>query len=127
MLLLIGWQSLLYFAGRPLTSLAGEGVDAEQVWSIRVKWRRIVSLGLLGVIIVASGTRGEVLGHSYLSSPKLRVTNYVHSSTAPESNSSDTNESVRTIIYLDARGPMTFLNMTALSANVVNTISGWVR
>ena len=117
-LLLIGWQALLYFGGRPLASLAGEGVDAERAWRTRVLRRRIVSLGLLVVVIIASGTWGTVLGRSYQESPKLRVTSYVNSGTGTVGGSSDTGVTVRTVIYLASRGPATTLNMATLSKRV---------
>ena len=115
-LLLFGWQALLYFNSRPLATSAGEGVDAERVWRTRVLQRRIVSLGLLVLFVIASGTWGAVLGRSYLDSPKLRVTDYVYSGNGTVSGSSDAGVTVRTVIYLDAPGSATSLNMAALSA-----------
>ncbi len=115
-LLLLGWQALLYFTGRPIASLAGDSVDAQRAWKLRGARRRYVSIGLLVVVVVASGIWGVQLGHAYVESSKLRVTPYVYSATGTVANSSDSGVSVRTVIYLDARGPWTSLNEAALSS-----------
>jgi hypothetical protein len=116
LLLLIGWRTLLHFASPPLVSLAGQGVDADRAWKNRMRLRRIVSLVLLIVVVFASGAWGTVLGRSYLDSHKLRITNYVYSGTSTIGGSTDTGVTVQTVIYLDAPGPATSLNMAALSA-----------
>jgi len=115
-LLLLGWRALMYFTGRPITSLAVDSVDAQREWKLRGARRRNVSLGLFVLVVVASGAWGAQLGHAYVESPKLRVTPYVYSLTGVVANSSDTAVSVRTVIYLNAGGPWTSLNEAALSS-----------
>jgi hypothetical protein len=113
-LLLLGWQSLLYFTGRPLTSLALES-DVGHAWQLQRARRRWVSLALLVAVVASSGTWGAVLGHAFVDAPKLRIANYVHSSTGVIGNSNDTSVSVRTVVFLRAPGPWTSINMVAMS------------
>lgn len=117
MVLLVGWWALLAFTSAPLSSLARQDVDAEQSWKIRVHRRRLVSLALLVVVVGSTSIWATALGHAYLETPKLRATNFVYSNdSGAVANSTDTPVAVRTVIYLDAPGPPTSLNMATLSS-----------
>jgi hypothetical protein len=115
---IVGWRALLYFESRPILSLAGEGVDPQRAWKVRVLQRRFVSLGLLIIVVIASGTWGTLLGRSFQDSPKLRVSSYVNSEIGTSANPSDTAVTVRTVIYLASSGPATTLNMATLTKRV---------
>ncbi len=115
---LVGWRALLFTESRPILSMASEGVDPQRAWKVRVLRRRIVSLGLLIAVVLASGIWGTLLGRSYQDSPKLRVTSYVNSATGTSGDPSGIAVTVRTVIYLASRGPATTLNMATLSKRV---------
>lgn len=130
--LLAGWWALLAFSSPPLSSLARQDVDAEQSWTLRVRRRRTVSLALLVVVVGSTSIWATALGRAYLETPKLRATSFIYSiDSGAVANSTNAPVTVRTVIYLDAPGPPTSLNMAALSsrsdpgADVTSSLQGF--
>jgi hypothetical protein len=99
-LVVVAWQSALFFFSPPLTSLASADKVSDHAWKSRHRARIIVTTGVVVVVVGASLVWGRSLGNSYRDLPKLRTSTFVASNATADGH--DIIVSVRTVIYLDA-------------------------